>query len=72
MGANILVDIRNHFFSKDIDTCTYEELVKGLNIIYKPKETLFGARIKFKQAVRLDEESFRSFTTRLQDLNRHC
>ncbi|XP_018397158.1 PREDICTED: uncharacterized protein K02A2.6-like [Cyphomyrmex costatus] len=72
MGANTLVDIRNHFFPKNIDECSYKEIVEGLNTVYKPKEKLFAARIKFEQAVRLDEESFRNFATRLKDLNRHC
>jgi hypothetical protein len=62
----------NHILPKKIKEISWSELLDTFHCIYKPRKTIFAARIDFEKCVRENNESFSSFVLRLKELASYC
>jgi hypothetical protein len=68
VGLEALKIVRNHFRPADVNDQTYDNVKAALQNFYKPKVTVFSARIDFMKRNRLDNETVGQYANALREL----
>lgn len=72
VGPGPLKKVSNYLLPAKVYDSSWGEVLEALNSIYKPKKTIFSARIEFEKCYRNNNESVTEFLMRLKDLASQC
>lgn len=64
--------LRNLVFPSDLETLSYKDLVKSLNVHFTPKRCTFADRAKFYSATKTPDETLGDWAARLRGLAITC